>query len=458
MSSRGRSILAGSALAGLLALAGRAVMPASAEALDPTAAATVSIGDGGAIWPTERGSARRDGRAPSLPATRSVRWSQRVAARLDSAPIVAADGAVPVIGTRSGSTGVETTLYELGPLDGHERAATRIDDTVAAPPILLASGVRVVITQRGDAIGVDPGGSIRFRTALGGDFSSVARVGLVPLPGGGFSVARRSDLIELGGDGAIVGRVRLEVSPAIAARADGDTVGVAPTGELWLWRAGRLPRSPGAFGDRAALGSGTQMCPSGPVLDGGGVGPGARRPRAICVLAGESVVEALDLQTGARTALLARPLLPFHTSVAVGLAGDVAVGTAGGTVTGLGPGGLEYGPIDLPGTLVFTGTSTGTGGSKDGGVLLPTTGEFPPLLADDGAVLYGASEGIAIARPGAATTTLTQCRGPFATTVAGVASAGPGAVVVACTEGRIELLGDGPPKSAKAKPAADAAP
>ena len=444
MSSRIRPIVAGCALTGLLVLAEHAIAPASADAIDPTVAATITIGDGGAIWPTERGSAQRDARAISLPAARALRWSHRIAARLESAPVVAADGAVVVVGTSSGSGGIETTLFDLGALDGHERAATRIDDTVAAAPILLSSGLRVLITQRGDAIGVDPSGSIRFRTALGGDFSSVARVGVVPLPGGGFSVARRADLIELGGNGTIAGRVRLEVSPAIAARADGTTVGVAPTGELWLWRAGTLPRSPGTFGDRAMFAVGTQVCPGGPVLDVGGSGPGAHKPRAICVLAAENVVEAIDLQTGEHSPLLTKPLLPFHTTVAVGLAGDIAVGSAGGTVTGIGPGGLEYGPIDLPGMI-------GVFGSKDGGLSLPTTGEIPPIVAADGAVLYGASEGIAIARAGVPATTLTQCRGPFATTVAGVASAGPGAVVVACTEGRIELFADGADKAAAPK-------
>jgi len=158
------------------------------------------------------------------------------------------------------------------------------------------------------------------------------------------------------------------------------------------------------------------------------------------------LIEAIELSTGAKTALLAKPLLPFHTLPAIGIDGDLAVGGAGGTLMGLGPGGLEYGPIDLPGMVTLFG-------GKDGGVVLPAIGEFPPLVAADGAVLWGASEGVAIVHPGTPPMRIARCEGPFASTVAGVSSAGPGALVVACVDGRVTLLADGAPaKPVKTKP------
>ena len=427
--------------AGLLALVGTSVFRADADVLDPTVAPTIAIGDGGALWPTERGSYGRTGRVLSLPTTPKTRWTRAFAGRIEFAPIVAADGGVIVLTSMSGTSGLEAALFDLSPIDGAPRAQTHLPgDAPAAAPILLANGVRVVVAARGDAIGIDPSGKIRFRTSLGGEFASVARVGVVPLPGGGFSVARRSELLELDGSGAIVGRTRLEVTPAIAARDNGDTVAVTSGGELYTWRAGRLPHLVGTFGVQGGgvspLGViSAQVCPWGPVIDGdSSPAPGGRKERAICVLGSESLVEQIDLATGARRALLGKPLLPFRTVAAVGAAGDLAIGSAGGTVTGVSVGGLDFGPIDLPGTITAPG--------KDGGIVIPTIGDIPPLVANDGAVLFGATDGVAIARPSGVVVRVARCGGAFASTVAGVSSAGPAAIVIACVDGHVELIGD----------------
>jgi hypothetical protein len=429
---RVRVAIASASMGALVAIGAWASMrSAEAEVVDPTTASAAWIGNGGE-WTTDRGGPARNGRVVALPVTPTQRWSRSLGGRIDYAPLVAGDGGVIVVSSTSGTSGIETALYDLSPIDGKERVSTRIGDTVAAPPILLSSGARVVISVRGEAIGIDPSGSIRFRTTLGGDFSSVAKVGVVPLPGGGFSVARRADLVELDGEGNIAGRAKLEATPYLAALDDGETLAVTPSGELHVWRAGRIPRSIGTFGDKSIA---APVCRDGVVVDPGTPGATGRKPRALCVI-NESLVEAIDLSTGAKTALLSKPLLPFHTPAAVGLAGDVAIGGAGGTLLGLAPGGLEYGPIDLPGTVSIFG-------GKDGGLLLPTIGEFPPLVAADGAVLWGASEAIAIAHPGSPPMRVARCEGSFASTVAGVSSAGPSAIVVACVDGRVTLLADG---------------
>lgn len=419
----------------LLSLVGWSlVRSAEAEVVDPTVASTTWIGDGGS-WTTDRGSPARNGRVVSLPTSPMQRWTRNLGGRIDFPPLVASDGGVVVVSMTSGSVGLETVVFDLSPIDGKIRVNTHLSETLAAAPILVSSGARILVTARGEAIGIEPSGAIRFRTALANDSGSVAKVGLVPLPGGGFSVARRGELIELDGEGVIAGRARLDATPALAARDSGETVVVAPTGELYVWRAGKIPRLVGAFGDKSLAVGGGQVCPFGPVVDPGAPDGKGRKPRAICVLSDESRVEAIDFSTGAKSALLAKPLLPFHSIPAVGLSGDVAVAGAGGTLLGLAPGGIEYGPIDLPGTVTILG-------GKDGGLSLPTIGEFPPLVAADGAVLWGASEAIAIAHAGSPPTRVARCEGPFATTVAGVSSAGPSAIVVACVDGRVTLLSE----------------
>jgi hypothetical protein len=427
------------------------VRSAEAEVVDPTTASAAWIGSGGE-WTTDRGGPSRNGRVVALPVTPVQRWSRALGGRIDFAPLVTGDGGVVVLSSTSGSAGIESVLYDLSPIDGKERVSTHIADTAAAAPILLSSGARVVVSVRGEAIGIDPSGSIRFRTTLGGDFSSVAKVGVVPLPGGGFSVARRVDLIELDGEGNVAGRARLETTPALAALENGETLAVTPGGDLYVWRAGRIPRLVGTFGDKSIP---APVCRDGAVVDPGTPGATGRKPRALCVI-NESLVEAIDLSSGAKTALLSKPLLPFHTPVAVGLAGDLAVGGAGGTLLGLAPGGIEYGPVDLPGMVTLFG-------GKDGGLSLPTIGEIAPLVAADGAVLWGATEAIAIAHPGSPPMRVARCEGPFASTVAGVSSAGPSAIVVACVDGRVTLLADGvpsgkPPKTPKPSASTTAAP
>jgi hypothetical protein len=417
---------------------------AGADVMDPTVEKTIAIGAGSAYWPTDRGAPQRNGRAVSLPSVPRRKWKHASSGPIAFPPLVAGDSGVLVLVAVSGGTGIETSLLDLAPTTGATRHATRIGDVAAAPPLLLASGLRVVISVR-DAIGIDEGGNIRFRTALGGNVASSGRAFAVPLPTGGFTVARAGELIELDSAGNVAGRVKLDIAVPLAARDNGDTVAVASNGDLFTWRAGKVPRLVGTFGDKTLLSTGVaQICPLGPVVDGisGSAMPGKRRERALCALANESLIEQIDLGTGKRSAVLATPmpLVRFRTLMAVGASGDLAVGTSDGTVSGISATGLGYGPIDIPGSVSMLGLG------KDAGVFgLSAQGEFAPIVADDGAVLFGSSEGVAIAYPTGLVTRIAKCTGGALATVSGVASAGPNGIVLACSNGDVELIGEGVP-------------
>jgi len=422
------------------ALVGALAMTAGADVIDPTIAKSITIGNG-ALAPCDRANAQRNGRVTSLPVLPKVRWqhAKLLGARIDHPPAVAADGTVVIV-TAPGTGSLESTLIDLGANDGLNKFAVKVDP-VASPPIILANGTRVVVTARGAAVGVE-NGAVRFKTELGGEYATVQKVAIVPLPNGGFGVWRRGELLELDGAGAIVDRTRLDTpsNPSLAVRKNGDLVAVTPNGELHTWRAGRKTHLVGTFGEKDKIVSaGGQVCTWGPIID---FDPNntstGRRERAICV--SESLVESVDLGNGARRALLARSLIPFRSTAAVGLGGELAVTGGNGTLMGIGTTGAEFGPIDLPGITTTIAIPT----SKDAGAPLTfaSGGEIPPLIGADGSILYGSSDGLAIVRAGALPVRVPRCGGTLTGMVAGVAPAGPSTLAIAFGDGCVELITD----------------
>ena len=447
-----RHIAVGACALALSGLAVLAIAPGTprADVLDPTVAKTIAVGDGGAIASCDRGNAARNGRVGSLPVLSKSRWQRTLGIRIEYPPVVAADGRVIVIG--SSGTASDTLMFELAAADGKPvfTQPAKVDGAAASGPVLLANGLRVIVAMSGDAFGIDAGSVTRFRTQLGAEPGSASRVSVVPLSNGGFAVARRGDLIEVDGSGAIVGRTKLDVpaASAIAVRKNGDVVAVSASGDLYPWRAGRLPHLVGSFSDKASASAASTVfgalpvavvnpCPFGPVIDGDPSPPaGGRRERAICV--SDSLVQAIDLGNGTRKALLAKAFVPFRTQVAIGLGGELVVVAAGGGAVGVGSNGTEFGPIDVPGTLTITPT-------KDAGVTFFSTssmGELPPLVGSDGSIMFGSSEGIAIAHSGALPQKVGKCNGAQSGSVAGVQPAGPSSLVIACHDGKVELVTD----------------
>lgn len=413
-----------------------------AEVVDPTAATSFG-GSASAPWSSDRGGGSRNGRATSLPVMPHLRWSRGSLGRIDWPVVVDSAGNVVLVVAPSGG-GLEGQLVELAAATGVPASVTKLrspngdlegiaalqPDSAAGAPIILGNGTRVVVTIRGYAVGVAPGGTVLFRTRLASELASVPRVGLTPLPGGGFAVSRRPEMIELDAHGVIVDRVRTDVAPFIAARDNGEIVAISNQGELFSWRAHRVPRSIGTFGDKGTSSDGP--CRGGLALDGSSL-PGGRRERAICV--SESLVEQLDLVTGLRKALLPKLPVPYRTAPAIGSKGDLAVVIAGGALLGIGSLGNDLGPFDVPGAAPL---SLG----KDGGVAyIPALNETAPIVADDGAIAWASADGVAIARSGAVSK-ITRCGGMFGSSTTALASAGPGTLVVACADGKVELHSD----------------
>lgn len=434
-------VLTGASIAALLGLFALSLSSSRAELVDPTVAAT-AYGSASARWPSDRGGGPRRGAVKALPLAPQLKWSRNVSGRIDWPVVVDGDG--NVIAAVAPSAGGEGQLVELGAENGATKSVTKLrtpsgdleglgalnHDAAAGAPILLASGLRVVVTIRGFAIGVAPGGAIMFRTRLASELASVPRVGLAPLPGGGFAVSRRPELIELDAKGTVVDRVRVDVAPFIAARDNGEVVAVASNGDLYSWRAHRVPRLVGTFGEKTPTADG--VCRGGVAIDGSSE-PGGRKERVICV--SESLVEQMDVSTGARKALLPKLPVPYRTAPGVSARGDLAVAIAGGTLLGTTALGADLGPFDVPGSapLAF---------GKDGGVAyVPSLGEVAPLMAEDGAIAWASTDGVAIARTGVVTR-FARCGGAFGSATTGLASAGPGTVVVACSDGKVELFAD----------------
>lgn len=435
----------------LLALAAIA-LGTGAETITPSVATAFAVGDGGAFFATDRGTAARNGRVGSLPANPKPRWSVSIGTRVEWPPVVDAKGRVVVASTNN----AEGLLLELDAATGKGVSSTKLrtaasvsepvaeglavtqPDAAAGPVVLLANGTRVVVTIRGWALGVAPGGGVLFRTRLGGELSSVPRVGVTPLPGGGFAVARRPEVLELDAHGNVLDRVKLELGPFLAARESGEVLGVSPAGELVGWRAGRVPHSYGSFGDKGTNFEGP--CRGGLALDGAEKPkPGGRRERAVCV--SEHLVEQIDLASGARKALLGDAIgkLPYRTSPAIGKAGELVTAIAGGALVGLGPLGNELGPWDIPGSASVLG---GLGVGKDGGVaFVGSLGEVAPLVADDGAIAWASSDGVALLR-GGVVTRVARCSGYASSSMAGMSSAGPSTLLIACADGKLQLIGD----------------
>ncbi len=438
------------ATASLLAVAAIG-LATSAETIAPSVATSFAVGDGGAPFATDRGTSARNGRVGSLPANAKPRWAVSLGSRIDYPPVVDAKGRIVIASMQSaegllleldGATGkgVSSLKLRTGVSQGDpvlEGLSVTQADAAAGPVVLLSNGTRVVVTIRGWAIGVAPGGAVLFRTRLGGELSSVPRVGVVPLPGGGFSVGRRPEVLELDAHGNVVDRVRLELGPFLAARESGEVLGVAANGELVGWRAGRVPHSYGSFGDKSVNFDGP--CRGGLVLDGAAQPkPGGRRERAVCV--SEHLVEQIDLASGVRKALLGAAIgkLPYRTPPAIGRDGTLVAAIAGGALVGLGPLGNELGPWDIPGAAPIVGL----GGGKDGGTMfVGSLGEIAPLVADDGAIAWASSDGVAVLRAGVATR-IARCAGFASSSMAGISSAGPGTVLVACADGKLQLVGD----------------
>lgn len=423
---------------------------ASAESMVPSVATSFAVGDGGAPFVTDRGPSTRSGRVTSLPREPKPRWSVNIGTRIEWAPVVDGKGRI-VVATANNSEGL---VVELDATNGKGVSSTKLRsavgtgepileglavsqaDAAAGPAIVLANGTRVVVTIRGFALGIAPGGGVLFRTRLGGELSSVPRVGVVPLPGGGFAVARRPEILELDAHGNIFDRARMELGPYLVARANGEILGVTANGELMGWRASRLPHSYGSFGDKGVNFDGP--CRGGLVLDGvESPKKGERRERVVCV--SEKLVEQIDLVSGVRKALLGEPIgkLAYRTAPAVGTSGEIVTAISGGALVGIGGLGNELGPWDMPGSAPVASL-----GSKDGGVaFVGSLGEVAPLVADDGAIAWASSDGVALLRAGVPTR-VARCAGFASSSMAGLSSAGPGTLLIACADGKLQLVGD----------------
>jgi hypothetical protein len=142
-----------------LFVAADATADANDPARDPSLPQRVVFGAARALAPTEYLDASASARSKvALPTRAKVSYQLRLAAPLIGSP--AADEAGNVVVAH----GVER-VTELDP-NGKTRWSLRLGREIAGSPVVLPSGLRVLVTRDGGVFGVSPTGRVAFERAL----------------------------------------------------------------------------------------------------------------------------------------------------------------------------------------------------------------------------------------------------------------------------------------------------
>jgi hypothetical protein len=177
----------------LLLFAAHASADANDPARDPSLPQRVVFGTARALAPTEHLDASASARSKvALPTRAKVSYQLRLAAPLIGSP--AADEAGNVVVAH----GVER-VTELDP-NGKTRWSLRLGREIAGPPVVLPSGLRLLVTRDGGVFGVSKAGRVVFERALSLAFEHNAPL-LAPALDGGLYIADGERLVKLGADG-----------------------------------------------------------------------------------------------------------------------------------------------------------------------------------------------------------------------------------------------------------------
>jgi len=412
-----------------------------ADALDPSVPHTVVVGAPKGAAPSERVDPGRTGRTKTkLPARPKETWKRTLPSGSSYAPLIDGQGTLTFALTTSlvvrwSSEGKEQWRVQL-PAAGSSAV------TVAAPPVLLSSGTIAVVNSLGELVGISPGGSVRYTTALGVSTSAGVRDGGVSplaLDDGGLAVASGRTLLEVSADGSVRARAQLEDS-AVGALIPGPegTLVTTGSGAVYTFKPPGAPRKIGSFG--------------------GSVRKGAVRVddrTLLAVVDGRRIV-ALDIPTGTTQTRATAGLLlgGFDAPVAVGPGGAAVTGAFAGLILSFDASGNEKLRVSIdPSSSLTPAAPTaspyapppypGGPGSSFGSGTFPTMDmrPSPPVLVDaDGRVAFVRANGRAgILAPDGNMTTLSErvCGRPVS-----IQPAGPKKVVISCEEGTVVMYSE----------------
>jgi hypothetical protein len=202
-----------------------------------------------------------------------VEWSVPLGALVERSPLVDAQGAVYLVGTRG------EVIALAG--DGSERWRVMTGAGQPGPPVLLSDDTLVFADDAGTAVAVRSG-HVRWKAHFGRN--DPGRPAPLALDDGGVVVATSRDLALLDADGHERARTTLpEETTAPLVSALRSVVTVSTRGTVWTW-------TPGAH-DAVRIGA------FGSPIDGGAALADERT--LVAVTAGESHLTAVDLRTGA---------------------------------------------------------------------------------------------------------------------------------------------------------------
>lgn len=415
------------------------------QSVDSERPRTLVVGPASDPTPAERADGRRSGlaRMPLPSGALRIAWRRSIGPSIEHAPLVTADGKILVFTGRG-------DLVELDE-EGTEQGRVGIGGGPLGPGAILSDGTVVTVTAAAEAVGV-LGTSVRFRTRVG-DRGAVVKVAPLALDDGGVVVANGvkgaspdrfgSEIAALDAAGGVRARARVPeqiVWPLVETRLG--VAGVSADGCVYLWSPGTEPVRVGSFGG---------------MLDGG-----------VAAVDGSTLVGVVEA-----TRLLT-------VDLAHGVAKVIAVAAAGMVKPGalLGPPSVSRGrtvafEMTPTSTLIVAVASDGRTMTFPVGTFAPTVqsdGSFSPLVAPvrtatmvdaSGTFAFGAPDGHVGVVTGAGMTELGEviCRrgaAPPAPSAqastqgrqasvaarpsagfAGIASAGPGALLVACEAGAL---------------------
>jgi hypothetical protein len=422
---------------------GLATESARGQRVDPARGKTIVVGTPAGPSPADRADAARSGasRAPLPTGTLHVAWRRSLGLPIEAAPLVDGRGDVTILTARG-------DLVVLA-ADGEERSDTVVGSAAAGAATLLSDGTAAFLTTAGDVVGVRLGG-VRFRTHVGGGRSNVSPLAL---DDGGVVVATQGELVALDGEGNVRARAAVDPDdPPVHALVggpgpDGPTAyALTTTGAVLAWVPG-----PG----REATHVGSFRGPT----DGGMAlvrATGARAPLLVAVEGAEIVT--LDAATGTlatRAAAVSSGALAFLGPVAVhgdvvsvlGLTASRTLALAFDLGRATDAGDSEPGAVEVLHQAV---APTIAPGSPDGGVNLGAVPPYVgPLVDPHGDIAFALPSGeLGVASPAGTVDVLSQvCARSGAPTAlaslgirggptyAGLAPAGPSAIIAACGTG-----------------------
>jgi hypothetical protein len=386
----------------LLALALASVSPALAfgGSVDPTAPRTIVVGEPMGAASMQRIDGARSNRSRTLiPLDPIVKSRSRLLGDVTTVPSVDEHGRL-VVATSDGV---------LSQLDAQEHVewTAALGSDARTGPVIASDGTRIVVTERGEALGFTDTGERTFVVPLDGERGPL-RAAPLCASDGSIVFAVGSRVLRVGPGGAVLSSATTE-DPIVALVERGRTTFlVTDSGAVLAWKPPAAPRELGSFGGRPT----TDVVASGSTT-------------LIAVLH-DSTLIALDARDGRRRTLATLgPQDAFTSAPTVLRSGELRFVTRAGWLVG------HDGEHETVRVSIAPSMAASAG---------PSTMPALPLLADDGGavafVAAAATVVVAAASNDVRSASVEGCGTPVA-----LLPRGPKSLLLVCRSGLVAVLG-----------------